>query len=144
MAEHMNSLHISSDYTSFGNKDPPNVGETMDAEPSTSNYNQTRMVTQDLKDKLRKAQRITICDEIRKIKNESLLPNALLERIERPCTALVLWQPPQRTTNDVSSSPSRYSNENVDMDKETVDDDLIDNNNSSSIDFNNTSMDLDL
>lgn len=57
---------------------------------------------------------------------------AILSRFERPSTALVLWQPPAKATDLCALQRERK-----------VCDDEQDNNNSSSIDFNN-SMDLDL
>lgn len=53
------------------------------------------MSPQELEERLKKAQRISVCEEVRKLDNRTeILPQVLLERIEKPCTALVLWQPP--------------------------------------------------
>lgn len=109
------------------------------------------MSTQDLEQKLKNANSITICEQISKIQNEPVLPQSLLDRIERPCLAVVLWQAPMRGNGPVAG-PSRdciiENNNNNDMDSKVDDDDcivddLLDNNNSSSVDLN-SSMDMDL
>lgn len=41
-----------------------------------------------------KMRRLYMCEEMRKLQTESIIPKSLLENIERPCTALVLWKPP--------------------------------------------------
>lgn len=112
MAIHMNNLHLSTEYTThniettasapegttFGSISPSSsLDDDMslgEAGPSTSSH--IFMSPQELEERLKKAQRITLCEEVRKLDNRSeILPQVLLERIEKPCTALVLWQPPQ-------------------------------------------------
>lgn len=154
MAEHLNGLHISPDYRSH-EAPQPSWEETMSIEPepstsrgtnSSNNYN-INMSPQDLEQRLKNAQRITICEQIRKIQNEPLLPESLLERIERPCTALVLWQPPPKLTNFITDPQS--TNEMDDSQEKQNEDDnqllfsQVNNNNNSSIDLN-SSMDLDM
>ncbi|XP_062562692.1 uncharacterized protein LOC134226131 [Armigeres subalbatus] len=116
MAIHMNNLHLSPEYTSHNIEttsasegttlgslsaspsssldDDMSLGE---AGPSTSGASShIFMSPQELEERLKKAQRITLCEEVRKLDNRTeILPQVLLERIEKPCTALVLWQPPQ-------------------------------------------------
>lgn len=120
MTIHMNNLHLSSEYTSHNIEttmttsafedtlsspsaspcsssldDDMSLGE---AGPSSSTGSSSHvfMSPQELEDRLKKAQRITLCEEVRKLDNRTeILPQVLLERIEKPCTALVLWQPPQ-------------------------------------------------
>lgn len=121
------------------------------------------MTAKDLQRKLRNAQRITLCDQIRRIQSEQLLPGSLLQRIERPCTALVLWQPPPKdvcnasTSNDSSVREIDYNMnaaanraagahavfDNNQLDEGIEDDFALDNNNSSAVDLN-VSMDMDL
>ncbi|RZC40498.1 hypothetical protein BDFB_002950 [Asbolus verrucosus] len=67
MAEHMSRLHISSE-TATSSKE--------------SEGDRTR--------------RLYMCEEMRKLQSDSILPQSLLSRIQRPCTALVLWTPPRR------------------------------------------------
>lgn len=138
MAEHLNSLHISSDYTSHQKTsefDTMSMESDQQWTESSKEYN-INMSQQDLEQKLKNAQRITVCEQIRQLSTEPILPRALIERMERPCTALVLWQPPPRITDLIIARRSS---------KQEAEDQ--DNNNSMSIDMNlNTanSMDLDL
>lgn len=146
MAEHLNSMHISSDYTSHYEHTPTAsvADKNNGAAPTTEsmsmdadNYYNINMSPQDLEKKFKNAQRITVCEQIRKLETEPLIPKALLERMERPCTALVLWQPPRNLTNLII--PLSGGERSKDSDDEQ------DNNNSSLVDLNNFSgMDLDL
>lgn len=122
MASHLNNMHLSSEYTSHninttsaedsalgstnsGGLSPcssldddmslgePGPGSTAAAAAAAARH--VYMSPQELEDRLRKAQRIAVCEEVRKLDNRAdILPKVLLERIEKPCTALVLWQPP--------------------------------------------------
>lgn len=114
--------------------------------------------------KLRNANRITICEELKKIHEQqnkvSYLPEALLNRIDKPCTALVLWQPPppiinifkQNLQSPITSNTNSIEDyiPDVDLPPEREDDaidDFIDNNNTCNLDFNNMkpdSMDEDM
>lgn len=101
MAAHLNGLHLSSDYTSHNSA-------------TTNQYNADRLErmddlridTQDLEERIRRAQRITVCEEVRKLREQPILPKAILERYEKPCTALVLWQPPPRISDLTKSTTS--------------------------------------
>ncbi|XP_058825960.1 uncharacterized protein LOC131685945 [Topomyia yanbarensis] len=114
MASHMNNLHLSSEYTTHNIEtttddvlpaapgslspcssldDEMSLGEA----PATNNNHHIFMSPQELEERLRKAQRISVCEEVRKLEKQAdILPQALLQRIEKPCSALVLWQPPQQ------------------------------------------------
>ncbi|KAJ6622675.1 hypothetical protein Bhyg_17081 [Pseudolycoriella hygida] len=135
MAEHLDGLHISPDFTSHST---PNLDDTvsMEADPSSSSTDCQYAKTQDLEQKLRNAQRITICEQIRKLQNDPVLPQAILSRFERPCTALVLWQPPPSITELCATLQEKRARK---LNAEEQDN----NNSSSSIDFNNF-MDLDM
>ncbi|CAH0561140.1 unnamed protein product [Brassicogethes aeneus] len=100
MAEHMSKLHIST--------------ET----PSSSKETSTE-----------KQQRLYLCEEMRKLKSDVIIPQCLIDRMQRPCTALVLWQPPPRIliperidnldNNNEENLPDqqlRMENENVEYD----------------------------
>lgn len=115
MASHLNSLHLSSEYTSHNIEtdcgeelastsggfspsssldDEMSLGEA--PAPSMPANHHVYMSPQELEDRLKKAQRISLCEEVRKLDSRTeILPKVLLERIEKPCTALVVWQPPQ-------------------------------------------------
>lgn len=67
MAQHMSQLHISSETAT----------STSESEPV-------------------REQRLYMCEEMRRLQQDSILPQSLLNRINRPCTALVLWTPPPR------------------------------------------------
>ncbi|XP_019535584.3 uncharacterized protein LOC109406988 [Aedes albopictus] len=120
MAIHMNNLHLSSEYTSHNIEtttisasedetlrslsvsgspssldDDMSLGEAGGPSTSTTSSSHVYMSPQELEERLKKAQRISVCEEVRKLDNRTeILPQVLLERIEKPCTALVLWQPP--------------------------------------------------
>lgn len=111
MARHLSGMHISSQFTSHQQPAEALVSQqsfssidekyipSPEYEPlptSLTSKGHTYSVNRDLQRKLRNAQRITICNEIRRIQSDPLLPESLMHRrIERPCTAMVLWQPPQ-------------------------------------------------
>lgn len=100
MAEHLNSLHISGDYTSH-NEESMSINNDNRIESmliDSDNYN-VNLSQQELEKKLKNAQRITVCEQVHNLENEPIIPKSLLKRMERPCTALVLWQPPKNLTN---------------------------------------------
>lgn len=147
MAEHLNTLHISSNYTSHHHEQPStsnnnnNRIDTMSMD--SDNYYNVNMSPQELEQKLKNAQRITVCEELRKLENEPIIPKSLLKRMERPCTALVLWQPPKNLSNliiPLSSQQKKHDDEDDDDDYE-----VQDNNNCSLVDLNSSSsMDMEL
>lgn len=106
--------------------------------------------TLDIEEKLRRAQRITICDEIRKLSDEPLLPQSILDRFEKPCRALVLWQPPHKLTDLIVPKDGRDRTDNdeiaeEDMEEANNNNHSNNNNEDDSIDLNNeASMELDL
>ncbi|KAJ8711346.1 hypothetical protein PYW07_008588 [Mythimna separata] len=77
MAAHMNSLHISSEYTTHSLA----ADEVMDVgmEPPVS-------------EKL-KGHTIVLSEELKKLQEEPLLPAALIDRLEKPHMSLVVWKP---------------------------------------------------
>lgn len=66
MAEHMSKLHISS-------------------ETASSKETETGRI-----------QRLYMCEEMRKLQSDSIIPHSLIAQIQQPCKALVLWKPPSR------------------------------------------------
>lgn len=68
-------------------------------------------------------QRLYMCEEMRKLQQESILPQALLNRINRPCTAVVLWTPPQRL--HIPLPPVRAAGQILENNNE---EDQVDNN----------------
>lgn len=156
MIEHLNGLHLSSEFTNH-NISPVDYDEFDENQPHT-----VFMSPADLEEKLKNAQKITICNEVRKLTDDPLLPKALLERAVPPpyCSALVLWQPPtsilkvhldegdekvekgsdKKKERGGTSEPQQESLEST-MEAEM----MFANNNSSNVDFNNLdTMDLDM
>lgn len=131
MVAHLDGLHISSNFISHST-DTTSLADSLMEE--TSNWN-VAMSPEDLERRLKTAQRITICEQVRKLDTSNdIIPKILLYRNERPCTAMVLWQPPPKIQNIIVPN-----NEDAD----DSDNNGQDNNNSSSVDLNNF-MDLDL
>ncbi|XP_066150809.1 uncharacterized protein [Euwallacea fornicatus] len=115
MAEYMSKLHINS-------------------ETSTS-----------LEPELLKNKRLYMCEEMRKLQADSLLPASLLKEIRKPCTALVLWQPPPRLSV-AGCSTFNNNNNNEDNEEESVRDKREIPSLASDLDMDNEfggSMDLD-
>lgn len=58
-------------------------------------------------------QRLYMCEEMRRLQQESVLPQSLINRINRPCTALVLWMPPPRipVVDDVATETNNNNEE---------------------------------
>lgn len=131
MTAHLNSLHLSSDYTSHSNV---NSAEQLSTD-RLEEVDDLRIETKDLEEKLRRAQRITVCEEVRKLREQPILPQAILERYEKPCTALVLWQPPHRISERVPAT-------NQQKDNDSDEEDRMDSNPSGM--NTEASMDLDL
>lgn len=52
----------------------------------------------ELETRLRNAKRITVCDDVKRNLNQSdeIIPQVLLDRIEKPCRAVILWTPPSK------------------------------------------------
>ncbi|XP_030747287.1 uncharacterized protein LOC115875877 [Sitophilus oryzae] len=93
MAEHMSRLHISSE-TATSPLEPESV----------------------------KNKRLYMCEEMRKLQSDPILPPSLVAGLQRPCTALVLWQPPIRPLPlfEANPGPSNNSN-NEDLNKNSPD-----------------------
>lgn len=141
MAAQLNEIHLSLDYTphmcaSTSNAASDNNNQ-LDVDKNDSFNPLYPCSVQDIEEKLKRAQRITINDVVRKIQEDPILPVSILERFEKPCKALVLWQPPQRITDLIVPKAKQ--------EEETSDSDSQDNNNVEFIDLNNDAdMDLDL
>ncbi|KAL1487763.1 hypothetical protein ABEB36_015598 [Hypothenemus hampei] len=106
MAEHMSRLHISSDM------------ETSPLEPESV-----------------KNKRLYMCDEMRKLQADTLLPASLMAKFQKPCTALVLWQPQPR----LSVFANTFNNNNNSESDATEEDDVSKNKDTSK----NEQLDID-
>lgn len=114
MAAHLNGLHISSNYTAHEADNMMDVLNEMNETNDTESMSPYPCSIQEIEEKLKRAQRITVSDVISKIKNEPLLPAAIMERFEKPCKALVVWQPPQRLTDLIISKATEKAEINND------------------------------
>lgn len=65
--------------------------------------------------------RLYMCEEMRKLQQDSILPQALLNRINRPCTAVVLWTPPQRLHIPLPVVETENNNEEDQADNNVMD-----------------------
>lgn len=137
MAAHLNGLHISSEFKAHDINQSDQNSDTLDIDVDSSTMPSPYPSTiQDIEEKLKRAQKITVSDVVKSIQEEPLLPAAILERYEKPCKALVIWQPPQRIT-DLIVSKTR-------QEQMTSDDEDNDNNNVEFVDVNNdTEMEFD-
>lgn len=81
-------------------------------------------------------QRLYVCEEMRKLQTESVLPSILLGRIERPCMAVMLWQPPAKVPDLLPPALAAVINS-----ANTNNNNEEDNNNSSTVDLNDMNMD---
>lgn len=92
MAAFLNGLHISNDYQSHS----INLTESsFDDEMETAYVN---LSPQELEERLKNAQKIVLCDDVKKSLEENSrneIYQVLADRIEKPCKALILWQPPK-------------------------------------------------
>ncbi|XP_018571720.1 uncharacterized protein LOC108911299 [Anoplophora glabripennis] len=108
MAEHMSKLHISSE----------SVGSSKESDSD-------------------RTQRLYMCEEMRKLQTDSLLPQSLIARIQRPCTALVLWKPPTRILPLVNNDIDENENNN----EQQQPDNNVPNESEMENDLNNMDMD---
>jgi len=147
MIENMSGLHLSSNFTTH-NISPDDVSEDLPYKVFLS--------PADLEEKLRNAQRITVCEQIKNLtEGDNLLPKALVDRaattLATPMNALVLWQPPSQILKiydkfeEKAETEQQVSEVNANqMESEEL---SMDNNNCLTIDFNTigapSDMDLD-
>ncbi|KAF6212154.1 hypothetical protein GE061_012675 [Apolygus lucorum] len=104
MANQLNGLHLSNNYTTHGAKKSPETSI-----PSTSG---TSLLHDSFLPKL------TICDELRALKDSlNILPKAL--EPERPTSALILWQPP---AGDLGRLLQNQMDKQKDKESEVVED----------------------
>lgn len=102
MAENLNCLHISNSYVShqIGSNQPMSIQlpkstssssvEATDISSSESSSSSIIEKSLDSKDRT-----VSLCEQLRKLISESsVIPSPLLNKVERPTNALVLWQPP--------------------------------------------------
>lgn len=136
MAAHLNGLHLSSDFKTHDiNQKESNATPPLPY-PAT---------LRDIEEKLKRAQKITVSDVVKSIQEEPLLPAAIIERFEKPCKALVVWQPPQRLTDLIVSKAVQEQQASDDESNDNNNEDSnSDNNNVEFMDANiDTEMELD-
>lgn len=142
MAAHLNGMHISSEFTAHNINDARRPNNALDVdEDSNETLRSYSNTLQDIEEKLKRAQKITVADVVKTIQDEPLLPVAIMEHFEKPCKALVIWQPPSRITDLIITKATQA--------KQTSDDEDCDNNNADFVDYNDeniieeTDMDMD-
>lgn len=137
MAAHLNGMHISSEFKAHDINQSTKTNNTSSDVNTFSSY---PVGLQDIEEKLKHAQKITVSDVVKSIQDEPLLPAAILERFEKPCKALVVWQPPPKIT-DLIISKAAKEQQNSDDDENSD----VDNNNVEFVDAtaNDSQMDLD-
>lgn len=138
MAAHLNGMHISTEFKSHNTNQSMSTNATsLDIGVESSEIPALYPSSiQDIEEKLKRANKITVADVVRTIQEEPLLPAAIMERFEKPSKALVIWQPPQRITDLIISKSTQQ--------QQSEDDEDLDNNNGELADANNDSqMDLD-
>lgn len=102
----LKGLHISNDYAynyaenNNNNNTNENNGTEMDFSEKgfvMSSYDDYQAMTDDMKDRLGNANRITLCEDFTLLNhhssNNSMLPASLKSSAEQTCTDLVLWKP---------------------------------------------------
>jgi len=136
MIAHLNGLHLSDNFQSHKINEEEEESESTKMESYSVN-----LTPQELERRLRQAQRITVCDQVIKSMREDneIIPHALLNRIEEPCRALVLWRPPDALERLLVGYPRDYDSRSDD--EEEVDMDANNNNNNNDP---NNNMDMDL
>lgn len=135
MAAHLNGMHISSEYTAHDMNKSTMTSALSDIDSSDS-FRSYPTTLQDIEEKLKRAQKITVSDVVKSIQEEPLLPAAILERFEKPCKALVIWQPPQRITDMLISK--------TEQEKQNRDDENAENNNVEFVDATNIDAQMEL
>lgn len=98
MAEHMSRLHISSQTPTSSSESEP-IRE----------------------------RRLYMCEEMQRLQTESIIPAQILERVNRPCTALVPWRPPLVSTilKENNNNDDETDN-NLMLEESTVDSTAVD------------------
>lgn len=128
MVAHLNGLHLSDNFQQH------NIGpeQATEAEMETAFVN---LSPQELEQRLKNAQRITVCDQVRKsLREESeIIPKVLLDRIEEPCRALILWRPPPALQRLITGFGERSVND---------EEDGMDDNNNNNDPNNNMEMEV--
>ncbi|CRK99579.1 CLUMA_CG012892, isoform A [Clunio marinus] len=132
MIAHLNSLHLSENFQQH-NINSSETNETPEVDMERSYH--VNLTPQELEQRLKRAQRITVCDEVRKnLKEEDeIIPKVLLNRVEEPCKALILWRPPEVIQQLVTFFDKKEEEDNANND--------FDMNNDLN---NNANMEMDL
>lgn len=85
MAAHLNCLHISSDFTSHSNQNS-NMYVNEDVKFTNADHLFDRLKTDKiystLEERLKSAGRIELCEEMKRFKSESIIPESILNKYE--------------------------------------------------------------
>lgn len=111
MALYLSGMHLSDSFQAHN----INLNEsTYDEEEMDMSYN-VNLSPQELETRLKNAKRITVCDDVKRSLNQSdeIIPKILLDRIEKPCRAVMLWSPTQPLDHLIKINFSKNSNEDM-------------------------------
>lgn len=116
MALYLSGMHLSDSFQAHN----INLNESTFEEEMDMSYN-VNLSPQELETRLRNAKRITVCDDVKRNLNQSdeIIPKILLDRIEKPCRALLLWTPKEHLiktnfSKNISADINNKSMENDD------------------------------
>jgi uncharacterized iron-regulated protein len=127
MAAYLNGIHLSDNFQAH------NINLQENSFDLNTTYN-INLSPQELEERLKNAQRITLDENVKKSfieTSRSEIYKVLANRMEKPCQALVLWQPPQplkRLITDFDTNNSNLNNNNNSV-KERVTEDNDENDN---------------
>jgi hypothetical protein len=116
MASELSGMHISSNFISH------DLEPTQTMEESEMHVS---MTPSEMRERLKSAQKITVLEGVRRLSSDEIIPKLLLDKIESPCKALVLWKPPAKSesldklltvyNNPATSKSNKSSNDTSDQ-----------------------------
>ena len=122
MAAFLNGLHISNDYQSHSIN---LTASSFDDDMETAFVN---LSPQELEERLKNAQKIVLCDDVKKSLEENSkneIYQVLADRIEKPCKALILWQPPKPFETLITDFKNYKTNNDNDSKEDVKDEDKM-------------------
>ncbi|GLV36999.1 hypothetical protein CBL_02169 [Carabus blaptoides fortunei] len=144
MAE-MSFSHTLNDVTSqpstssFGHKSLMHCKRKADLDIPITETRSDQLPPGDVEDSTARQKRLYVCEEMRRLQTESILPSAILGRLERPCMAVMLWQPPTKIPELIRTSSGTRSPQPNHLARTPPGEDENDNN-ASTADLNHMDM----
>ena len=118
MALYLSGMHLSDSFQAH-NINLSDSTFVVEEEAMDMSYN-VNLSPQELETRLRNAKRITyVCDDVKRNLNQSdeIIPKVLLDRIEKPCRAVILWTPPSKPNFSEIRNADKYNKRNENDDK---------------------------